>query len=450
MPTPSPTIITLLSSFAIAFTAPTFRNALVLVFGTILAPGRRTVAAALRAMGLAEDKHFTNYYRVLNRARWSAFVVSKILLTLIIRICLSETDPLLLVIDETLERRQGPKITYKGWFRDPIRSTAKQVNYALGIRWICMTIIVSVPWSQRPWALPFMTIPGLSPKTSKKLGKQHRTLVGWADFMIHRVRRWQPECEIILVGDGTYAAVPLIQRCQRMNRPVTLVSRLRLDARLFDPPSPQPKSKRGPKPKKGVRQTKLCDRLEAPDTAWHAISLPWYGEQKEIEYITDTALWHTPGTDPVPVRWVLVRCPDDSFEAKAFFCSDQSVSYLRIILLVLARWNIEVTFQELRTHLGFETQRQWSQRAIERTTPCLFGLFSLIVVMAYTLYPKSLPIRTAAWYQKEKATFSDALAVVRRDLLSLSNYTMSSADPDMLLIPRTAGSILMDLASYPA
>lgn len=159
-------------------------------------------------MGLADDEHFTNYYRVLNRAQWSAFVVSKILLRLIIRMCLSETDPLLLVIDETLERRQGPKITYKGWFRDPIRSTAKQVNYALGIRWICMAIIVTVPWSRRPWALPFMTIPALSPKTSKKLGKRHRTLVDWADFMIQRVRRWQPHHEIFLVGDGTYAAIP--------------------------------------------------------------------------------------------------------------------------------------------------------------------------------------------------------------------------------------------------
>lgn len=450
MPTPSPAIITILTEFATAFTAPTFRKVLVLVYGTILAPGRRTVAAALRAMGLADTPHFTNYHRVLNRAQWSTWVVSKLLLRLIIRLCLTEREALLLVIDETLERRQGPTIRYIAWFRDPLRSTAKRVSHALGIRWICLTVLVRVPWSQRPWALPFMTLPALSPTVSKRLGKPHRTLVEWADLMIQRVRRWQPEREIVLVGDGSYAAVVLVQRCQRLKRPVALVSRLRLDARLFDPPSPQPPSKRGPKPKKGARQSKLYERLVDPDTVWQTLPLPWYGTRKTVAYCTGTALWHVTGHDPVPIRWVLVRCPDDSFPPRALFCSDPTCSYLRILLLALARWNIEVTFQELRAHLGFETQRQWSQRAIERTTPCLFGLFSLVVLLARTLYPTTLPIRTAAWYHKEQATFCDALAVVRRDLLALPNYTTSSADPDPVLIPRPLATILLDLASYSA
>lgn len=450
MPTPSLEITQLLSVFTIAFTAPTWKKALVLLFGTILAPGRRTVTAALRAMGLADEKRFEKYHRVLNRDRWSPWVLSKILLSLIITLCLPAGVPVLLAIDETLERRWGPKIKYKGWFRDPIRSTANKVSKALGIRWIVMAVVVPVPWSERWWALPFMAIPAVSPKTNAKLNKRHRTLVGWADFMIQKVRRWQPDREIVLVGDGSYAAVVLVQRCQRLKRPVKLVSRLRLDARLFDPPGPRPKSKRGPKPKKGQRQPKLEARLVDPDTPWEEMTVTWYGgDEKTIEFITGTSLWHRKGFDPVPIRWVLVRCPeDDRFEPAAYFCSDPTVTAKQILIWFIARWNIEVTFEEMRAHLGFETQRQWSDRAIERTTPCLLGVFSLVVLMAKVLHPEELPIQQAAWYPKVEATFSDALAAVRRDLWGQRNYDTSSPDDDWLLIPRQTVVSLLNLACY--
>lgn len=449
MPTPSPEIIQLLSAFAIAFTAPTYAKTLVLLFGTILTPGRRTVTAALRAMGLADEKRFEKYHRVLNRDRWSPWVVSQILLSLIIRLCLPAGAPLLLVVDETLERRWGPKIKYKGWFRDPIRSTANTVVKALGIHWIVLAIVVPVPWSERWWALPFMAIPALSPKTSAKLDKRHHTLVGWADFMIQKVRRWQPDREIILVGDGSYAAVALVQRCQRLKRPVKLISRLRLDARLFDPPGPRPNGKRGPKPKKGQRQPTLEARLADPNTPWGELTLTWYSDvEKTIEFVTGTSLWHTPGLDPVLLRWVLVRCPEDSFQPQAYFCSDPTVTAEQILIWFIARWNIEVTFEEVRAHLGFETQRQWSDRAIERTTPCLLGVFSLVVLMAKALHPERLPVRQAAWYPKGGATFSDALAAVRRDLWDYRNHDRSSDDDDMVLIPQQTVSSLLNLACY--
>jgi hypothetical protein len=449
VPTPAPEILQLLAAFAIVFTVPTFANARVLLCGAILAPGRRTVTAALRAMGLADDPHFTNYHRVLNRAQWSMWLVSRILLQLIIQLCLPAGAPLLLVVDETLERRRGTKIKYKGWFRDPLRSTATQVTKALGIRWIVLAILVPVPWSQRWWALPFLAIPALGPKTSAKLNKRHRTLVDWAAFMIQKVRRWQPEREIILVGDGTYAAVPLIQRCQRLQQPVTLVSRLRLDARLFDPPGPQPKSKRGPKPKKGTRQPPLAARLTDPTTDWQEITVTWYGGvQKTLEFITGTSLWHRQGYDPVPIRWVLLRCPEGSCKPEAYFCSDQTVTAAQIMAWVIARWNIEVTFEEIRAHLGFETQRQWSDRAIERTSPCLLGLFSLVVLMAQTLHPETLPPQQTAWYAKSEATFSDALAAVRRDLWSRMNYDTSSRDDNLTLIPQPMLRSLLNIACY--
>ena len=448
MPSPSPEIIQLLSVFSVAFTVPTFAKVLVLIFGTILAPGRRTVTAALRMMGLGADPHYSKYHRVLNRDRWFPWLVSKILLSLILRIFLSSGGSLLLIIDETLERRRGKQIKYKGWFRDPILSTKERVVKSLGLRWICLAVLVPVPWSQRPWALPFMTVLALGEKTSSSLNKRHRTLVQWAEFMIAKVRGWQPEREIILVGDGSYAAIVLVQRCQRLKKRVKLVSRLRLDARLFGFPSPQPKSKRGPKPKKGARQLQLAQRLEDPETNWQTLKLMLYGKQHLIEFISGTSLWHTPGQEPVALRWVLVRCPQDSFKPAAFFCSDTHISAKQIIVCFALRWNIEVTFEELRAFLGFETQRQWSDRAVERTTPCLFGIFSLVTIMASILFPTELPVRQTSWYLKEDATFSDALAAVRRHLWSRLNYERSPQNPDLFLIPQAALFSLMDSACY--
>jgi hypothetical protein len=448
MPSPSPEIIQLLSVFSFAFTAPTFAKVMVLIYGTILAPGRRTVTAALRMMGLGEDLHYSKYHRVLNRDRWSPWLVSKILLSLIILIFLPAKAPLLLMIDETLERRRGKQIKYKGWFRDPILSTKEHVVKSLGIRWVCLAVLVSVPWSQRPWALPFMTVLALGQKTSTRLNKRHRTLVQWADFMIDKVRGWQPEREIILTGDGSYAAVALVQRCQRLKKPVKLVSRLRLDARLFDFSSPQPKSKRGPKPKKGARQVQLTQRLEDPETKWKTLKVILYGKEHTIEFISGSSLWHTPGQDPVAIRWVLVRCPEDSFDPAAFFCSDTHASAKQIIVWFALRWNIEVTFEELRAFLGFETQRQWSDRAIERSTPCLFGIFSLVTLMTKVLYPTELPVRQTSWYIKEDATFSDALAAVRKHLWSRLNYERSPQNPDLFLIPQAALFSLVESACY--
>jgi hypothetical protein len=143
-----------------------------------------------------------------------------------------------------------------------------------------------------------------------------------------------------------------------------------------------------------------------------------------------------------------VRCPDHTLKPTAFFCSDPTVSAAQILRWFVCRWNIEVTFEELRAHLGFETQRQWSERAIERTAPCLFGLFSVIVAMAMTLHPKSLPLRETSWYHKDDATFSDALAAVRGHLWASFNSSVSPTDADLCLIPRPMLEALQQVACY--
>lgn len=450
MLTPSPEIVHLLAEFASVFTRPTFAHAVALAYGTILACGPRTVAAALRALGLAGERRFTTYHRVLNRAEWSALAVGRILLALLCRHFLAPGEALVLLVDDTLERRQGRMIRWKGWFRDPVRSTAHKQVTAAGLRWVCLMVLVPVPWSQRPWALPLLTVPALAPATSGKLGKRHRTTIARARAVLWLVRRWQPDRDLTLVGDGAYAAVTLGHLCRRQRR-VRFVSRLRLDAALYDVPAPPPPGRRGRKPQKGAPLPKLADRLADPQTAWQPLTVPWYGGgAKAVEVVTDTALWHRRGTAPLPIRWVLVRCPARTFRPHAFFCTDQDTTPAQLLAWYVGRWNIEVTFAEARAHRGFETQRQWSDRAIARTTPRLLGLFSLVTLLARVLHPATLPTRQAAWYPKAEPTFADALAAVRRHLWASHNRDHSPAAAEHTLIPGPWREALYEAACYAA
>ena len=251
MPNPAPVIVRLLAVFAPAFTAPTFAHALTLAYGAILAPGRRTVAAALRAVGRDDERHFTTYHRVLNRAAWSPLALSKALLGLILTAFVGPEAPLLLVIDDTLERRYGRRVAYRARYHDPVRSASGHVVTTSGVRWLCICALVRVPWSSRPWALPFLTVPCPTPAVSARLGKRHRTVPARAATLIRLIRRWQPDRSLVVTGDSGYGVVALARTCQEQG--VTLVARLRLEAALYAPAPPQPAGTPGVKPKKGPR-----------------------------------------------------------------------------------------------------------------------------------------------------------------------------------------------------
>ena len=416
MITLAPEMMIILTHFAPLFSERVWDYARVLVAGAILAPGKRTVTSALRVMGLSDEKQFQNYHRVLNRAKWSALDASRILLRLIVCVFVGVGVPLVIGADETLERRKGNKIEAKGVFRDSARSSRKYTVFSFGLRWVSMMVLVPVPWSTRVWALPFLTVLAPSKRTNEANGKRHKTSIDWIMQMITAVRRWIPDKIIVFVTDGGLVAVKLGLRCARFLNPVTYISRLQLNARLFDEAGPQPSGKPGPKPKKGKRQPSLKRRLKDPKTQWREMSITWYGGKKrEIEIATGTSLWHTSGFAPLPIRWVLVRDPLGEFKPTAFFSTNQTLAPLQILTYFIVRWSLEVTFEEGRAHLGLETQRQWSDLAIARTTPALLGLFSLITLLAHRLTrDHPLPVRTAAWYQKQEATFSDAIAFVRR------------------------------------
>lgn len=444
-----PEIMTVLTPFAQVFSDRVWGWAQILLVGAILAPGKRTVTAALRVLGLKDDKQYQNYHRVLNRAKWSGLQISKILLGLLVPVFITAGFPVVLGADETLERRRGKKIKARGIFRDAVRSSQTHTTYSSGLRWVSMMLLVPLPWTDRVWALPFLTVLAPSPKTNAANDKRHKTTIDWVGQMIGAVRRWLPHRPLVLVVDGGMVAVKLGLRCARYSHPVALVSRLRLDAALYAPPGPQPKSKPGPKPKKGKRLPSLKQALVDPATRWSEHSIDWYGgKQRRIEFVTGTALWYTPSFDPLPIRWVLVRDPLGEFEPTAFFATDQAADPLQILDWFIMRWGVEVTFEEARAHLGMETQRQWSDLAIQRTTPALLGLFSLVTLLAHRLSDGNPPVQTAAWYAKSQPTFSDAIALVRYHLWTTMKFVNSPAETRYRLIPDSVLPGLVETICY--
>lgn len=424
----------LVLSFAPLFTQPTFGNARQLLIGALLSPGRRTVAAALRISGLQAQCTFQNYHRVLSRARWSALQGSRILLCLLITVFVTR-GPIVIGLDETIERRWGKKIEKRGIYRDPVRSSRGHFVKASGLRWISVMLLVRVPFAERVWALPFLTALAPSERYAEQRGIRHKSITEWGRQLTRQVRRWVAERRIILVCDSTYATYEFVAGVRDC---VTLITQVRLDSGLYAPPPVPPPGKRGRKRRIGERLPSLQQRLNDPDTQWQTIRLrSWYGRtRKAVEVTTFTAIWYCKGKPPAPGRFVLVRDPDGRLDPRAYLCTDESLRPTRILSYFVRRWQMEVTFAETRRHLGVETQRQWSRLAIDRTTPVLLGLFSIVALLAERLHRSGgLMPRQAAWYLKPVLTFSDAIAAVRRRLWASEFMSASPSGRESATIP---------------
>jgi len=183
--------------------------------------------------------------------------------------------PVVVGLDETIERRRGAKIAAKGIYRDPVRSSKSHFVKTSGLRWISMQLLAEVPWAGRIWGLPFLTVLAPSERYHLERGRRHKTLSEWGRQMIRQLRRWLPDRELIVVADSTYAALELLADAARLAQPVTVVTRLRLDAARYDPaPLREPGTKGRPRVK-GERQPTLAHRLLDPDTVWETLTVPW-------------------------------------------------------------------------------------------------------------------------------------------------------------------------------
>lgn len=424
-------IITVLDHFRPVFSEPTYQKVVELIIGTMLARGRRTIAGALRAMGKSDEQNWSKYHHVLNRARWSGLHASRLLLNLIVTTFTPVGGIVTIAVDETLERRWGPRIRKRGHWHDS-RSSSKRFHVSnSGLRWLVFAVVVEVPWTPYALALPFLSVLLTTPKVSEELGKPHQTVAQVTQRVVAWLRRVLAGYPIHLVGDGAYAVIELGLACQAQQ--VTLIAPLRLDARLFEPPCRTLEKRIGRPPLVGARLPNLHEVASSPTTQWHRSQVSWYGGGLAVmDWTTGTALWYSTGTPPLAIRWLLIRDPAGIQPVRAFFSTDIHLAPPVVVAGFVDRWTLEVTYEESRAHLGIETQRQWSDLAIERSTPALFGLFSLVVLMANALVLDGhVPCQQAAWYPKSRATFHDLLFLVRKTLWLNLLFQTDEIPPDL-------------------
>ena len=437
MPTLQTEYITILRAFARLFSKRIWEHAQILLFGAILSPAERTVTAALRVMGLSWEKHFKNYHRVLNRAVWSSVEASRILLGLLIR-TFARNGPVILGLDDTIERRRGAKIKAKGIYRDPVRSSHSHFVKASGLRWLSLMLLAPIPWAKRVWALPFLSVLAPSERYYNGKVRKHKKLTEWARQMVLQARRGLPKRFLVVVADSSFAVIELLWQLRQLKNPICMITRFRLDAALYEPVQLAP-GKLGRPRKKGKRLPTLENVATDKHTHWKRLIVQeWYGEKKRnIQITSQTAVWFHNGQPPLPIRWVIVRDPKKIFKTQALLCTDLNISAEQIIQWFVRRWQVEVTFHEVRTHLGVETQRQWADLSILRITPALLSLFSVVTLLANLLARKQkLPIQQAAWYIKKLPTFSDALALVKETLYSHPYFRTSQFHHEVRKVPR--------------
>ena len=443
-------LTSLIVAFAPVFSKPVWQHVQVLLVGAILAPGKRTVTSALRVCGLSQERRFQIYHRVLNRARWSSRAASRILLSLLVSAFASE-GALVFAIDDTIERRRGARIKAKGIYRDPVRSSHSHFVKASGLRWLCLMLTVRIPWAERVWALPVLTCLCPSARYYKDRGRPHKKLTEWARQLLRQVKRWLPEREVVVVADSSFAALELLAA---VRREVTVITRLRLDAALYEPAPPRRPRQNGRPRLKGARLPTLATVLKDAQTAWtqHTVA-GWYGgTARAVEVASGVAVWYHTGLPPVPVRWVLVRDPLEEFKPQALLSTNLESEPVEMLEWFVRRWQVEVTFEEARAHLGMETQRQWSEKAIGRTTPAVLALFSIVTLLAHQHDCEKQPllVRQAAWYVKRLPTFADALATVRQQLWRGVGFHTSRSEADSVKVDRALLERLTDALCYAA
>jgi len=312
-------------------------------------------------------------------------------------------------------------------------------------------LLVPIPWAKRVWALPFLTLLARSERYYEKKRRAHKKLTDWARQGVLQLRRWLAGRALVIVADSSFAVLSLLGRVQQLAHPVCMIVRFRLDAALYEPAPPRLPHQKGRPRLKGKRLPTLAQVAANVKTRWQRVTIPqWYGEgRRAVDLVSGTAVWWHSGQPVVPIRWVLIRDPKGKFKTQALLCTDLTVKPMQMMKWFVLRWQLEVTFHEVREPLGVETQRQWSDLAVVRTTPALLGLFSLVTLLAHQhARRRKLPMRQAAWYHKTTPTFSDALALVRWQIWQHTCFPNVDSPMDSAKLPSAIQNRLLSALCY--
>ncbi|MCP4009701.1 MAG: transposase [Proteobacteria bacterium] len=426
-----------ISDFSSAFRKDVWPKVQLLLTGAIICPGSRTICNLLRSVGLRWEKNFPKFHRVLSHDKWSAYRLSGVLLGLTINRFVPKGECLVFGLDDTIERRWGPKISKRGIYRDPVRSSKSHFVKCSGLRWLSLMVLAHLPWL-RPgvcWALPVLTVLCPSERFYTAQGRPVKKLTDWAAQVLSWLGRKCAGLErpVYLTGDGSFATFELFARAQQVG--VGMIARMKLNSRLYHlPPKHYPAGKRGPRPPVGKRLLGMGKRVADKRTKWRKVVFSeWYGRtDKEMMITSGVAIWRESNKMLIKVKWVLVKDPEGKLEPALLGCTDFGLADEKVVTFLVRRWRVEVTFEEVRRHLGVETQRQWSDLAIDRTTPCLMTLFSIVCLWADKLNIRQpLQPNASAWYQKKHITFSGALAAVRLEILRKTKFSISDGKTHM-------------------
>lgn len=462
MPTLPTKLIRALAPFAPLSSGRVWQHAQVLPAGAILAPGQRTVGSAPRAMGLdQEEKRFHRYRRVLSRAGWSSREASRASFCgrSPKRTFVPEGPLLVLGIDETLERHRGKKIAAKGIYRDPVRSSHAHFVKASGLRWICATLLAEVPWAGRVWALPFLSALAYSERYAQGLGKPHKKPADWARQLLSLARRAGTHGESrgrggrhLFFSEASRPLPPVVQP-HYLHHHTPAAGRRPLRT---GPATLLPRADRKTPPRRralGKPFGHCASPLHRPEDR-HARRLVRQrgGAHGRSGLLINRGLAQHGTARRTFALGVYPRDPQEEFDAQALVCTDLSADPERIVSWFVGRWQTEAAFQEARKHLGFETQRQWSERAIRRSAPALLGLFSPVALFfAHRQRARACSeVRRTAWYDERLPTFADALAAVRKEPWSNATFCGSLRESETVKAPRAFVEGLTDAVCYAA
>lgn len=300
-------------------------------------------------------------------------------------------------------------------------------------------MLVRFPLARRPWALPVLVALYRSEQDDRARRRPHRTPAQIMCQLLRVMRLWFPDRRLIFVGDSGYGTHEVARFAHRHRLGLTLVSKLHPDANRFEPPPPysgqgRPRVKGTalPKPRQAVAEAR---RLRRRTVAWYG------GGTRRVDLLSRTGSWYKSGAGMVPIRWVFVRDRDGTHRDEFSFSTDPTLDPVRIIATYTARWNLETTFQELRSLLGLETTRGWCRATVLRVAPCLFGLYTAVALLDRAL-PESKRDGGVDWPGKSGVTFSDALRAVRRWLWREWVFPQAGVAPAVQELPEPVQDLL--------
>jgi hypothetical protein len=401
----------ILDPLAPAFRRPTHHRFVILAVAAILAVGGHSVSNLLRCLGPLAPGHPSSYQRIFSRSPWQRWELARRLAATVLA-RFAPRGVIELAGDDTVAEHPGPEVYGKGRHRDPVRSTHSYTAFRWGHKWVVLAVLVRLPFATRRWALPLLAALYRSEDQDRREGRRHKTPPQLLRQMLLVLIRWFPDRKFVCAADGDYATHELAEMASRHGGRLVFISKFYPDANLVDPPPSY--SGRG-RPRVKGRDLPAPAQVVATAASHQRLDVAWYGGgRRRVEVVTATGHWYRSGRPLVAVRWVFVRDLTGTHRDEYFFTTEPGLDPRGVIEAYTGRWNIETTFQEVRSYLRLETTRGWSRATVLKAALCLFGLYTVVAYLYAELPSRFARSRVVDWPGKRDVTFSDAITAVRR------------------------------------